>query len=254
MLGVWSGATDGYDSGFDWQTAQIAGGYAGIYHPHEVSPWDGPTGYYGVDRRTPLWPTEAKTWAPLRTWAVPSYADATMSLAFLADPNYPPPDDRTYTLELLSVPPGVPGAPPIGTTWILPRDEETGFAIELPTYRAETGVDAYELAFTIGAANLPGDMDGNGVVDFDDVGPFVLGLNDPGAFLDQFGLPPADRGDMDTDGDLDFDDINRFAMVLTVRPVQTVAEPSSVALLIAAVIILQYAVSRGRSGRYSRER
>jgi hypothetical protein len=87
-------------------------------------------------------------------------------------------------------------------------------------------------------------MDGNGVTDFDDVEPFVLGLNDPVAFAGQFGLPPADRGDMDTDGDFDFDDINQFAALLAVNGVQAVAEPSSLVLLIVAVISLVLGRSR----------
>jgi hypothetical protein len=167
-----------------------------------------------------------------------------MSLAFLPDPNFLPPDDRKYTLELLSVPLNVTGAPQVGTTWVLSPDEGAAFTLELPTYRAETGADAYQLALTFGAANQPGDMDGNGVVDFADVEPFVLGLNDPLAFANQFGLPPADRGDMDTDGDFDFDDINQFAALLAVSGVQAVPEPSSVVLLIVAVIGLVLGRSR----------
>jgi len=138
----------------------------------------------------------------------------------------------------------VSGAPPVGTTWVLPRNEETAFTVELPTYRAESGLDAYQLALTFGPVHEPGDMDGNGLVDFADVGPFVLALNDPAAYANRFGLAPADRGDLDTDGDLDFDDISAFAALLAVPGTRAVPEPSSWVLLVAAAVILVVGRSR----------
>jgi hypothetical protein len=61
---------------------------------------------------------------------------------------------------------------------------------------------------------LPGDLDCNGRVDFDDVDPFVLGMNNPSAYEAQYGISPEAKGDMDGDGDQDFDDIPCFSSTL----------------------------------------
>ncbi|MEW6250661.1 MAG: hypothetical protein AB1716_08425 [Planctomycetota bacterium] len=69
-----------------------------------------------------------------------------------------------------------------------------------------------------------GDADGNGVVDFNDINAWTLGLQDPrayalqypglGALHDPWGDPEAGsrvwHGDCDCDGDVDFDDLNPF--------------------------------------------
>ena len=62
---------------------------------------------------------------------------------------------------------------------------------------------------------LPGDMDFDGDVDFDDIEGFVLGLNDPAAYQAFHGAPPSWNGDADGDGDQDFDDIDDFLALLT---------------------------------------
>jgi hypothetical protein len=61
---------------------------------------------------------------------------------------------------------------------------------------------------------LAGDVDFDQDVDFDDIDDFVLGLNDPAAYEQLFGLPPSRKGDTDEDGDLDFDDIASFVDIL----------------------------------------
>jgi hypothetical protein len=61
---------------------------------------------------------------------------------------------------------------------------------------------------------IPGDMARDGDVDFDDIGPFVLGLTDPASYEAMFGVPPTVNGDLDQDGDFDFDDIDDFVAVL----------------------------------------
>jgi hypothetical protein len=64
-----------------------------------------------------------------------------------------------------------------------------------------------------------GDLDGDGDADFDDIDDFVLGLNDPQAYEDAFGVSPALRGDMDHSGGLDFDDIDDFVLRLNQQAV-----------------------------------
>lgn len=84
---------------------------------------------------------------------------------------------------------------------------------------------------TPGAPNRPamlvGDMDLDDDVDFDDIAPFVLALNDPATYQTDFGVPGSQRGDTDGDGDLDFDDIPGFVALLQNGAPQTVPEPSS---------------------------
>jgi len=98
---------------------------------------------------------------------------------------------------------------------------------------------------------LTGDMDGDGDVDFDDIGAFVLALNDPAAYEAMFGVPPAVRGDTDGDGDHDFDDIDGFVSILTspTGDVQSVVpEPSS-----AMLVVIAFATMVGFLGVRGRE-
>jgi hypothetical protein len=102
-----------------------------------------------------------------------------------------------------------------------------------------------------------GDMDGNGVVDFDDVDPFVLGLNDAAAYAQQYGVPPSVRGDIDADGDQDYDDINGFvALVAGARPggLRAVPEPATGLLAVAGLVVLLAVGKRSQSDQTDRLR
>lgn len=88
---------------------------------------------------------------------------------------------------------------------------------------------------------MTGDMDCDGDVDFDDIDDFVLGLNSPQDYENQFGVPPEMKGDTDGDGDLDFDDIDEFVSILNSplpEPPQTVPEPGTATLLAVAISVL----------------
>jgi endonuclease/exonuclease/phosphatase family metal-dependent hydrolase len=62
---------------------------------------------------------------------------------------------------------------------------------------------------------VPGDMDVDTDIDFDDIDDLVQGLNDPEGYAGTHGGVPASlHGDMDDDGDLDFDDIPPFVNLL----------------------------------------
>ena len=86
-----------------------------------------------------------------------------------------------------------------------------------------------------GGESLTGDLDHDRDVDFDDIDDFVLALNDPTAYFNQFGVPPAMTGDTDDDGDLDFDDIQGFVGILNspgaTASLRTIPEPGSLSLL-----------------------
>lgn len=78
----------------------------------------------------------------------------------------------------------------------------------------------------------PGDLDFNQQVDFDDIGAFVLGLNDPILYESVFGLPPTVNGDIDGNGSFDFDDIAGFVSLLTGESgAAVVPEPSTWAMI-----------------------
>jgi hypothetical protein len=90
------------------------------------------------------------------------------------------------------------------------------------------------------APPMPGDMDGDGNVEFDDVEGFLLGLNDASAYEAIYGLAAAVRGDTDGDGDLDFDDIGGFVSLLSgssqaLHPL-AVPEPGTHALVLLGVL------------------
>ena len=151
-MGVWSGATDGYDVDFDVPDTLPDAGYASIYHEFDADTWKGPTDFYRLDYRAPLAPGETKTWAPIHLWADPDgYGEPLMTLVIMPGADLVPPDDLKYTLELVYVPEGITEAPPVGTTWTLEPDKT--LEVEVPTYAAYSGRDAYQFAFT--AAPIP---------------------------------------------------------------------------------------------------
>jgi len=59
-----------------------------------------------------------------------------------------------------------------------------------------------------------GDMNFNGIVDFDDIAPFNEGLTDPAKYFTDWGIGAYVHGDTDGDGDIDFDDIPGFVALL----------------------------------------
>jgi hypothetical protein len=62
---------------------------------------------------------------------------------------------------------------------------------------------------------IPGDLNCDGVVDVDDINPFVLAIVDPVAY--QAAYPNCNflNGDCNGDGFVDFDDINAFVALLS---------------------------------------
>ncbi len=157
-MGAWSGATDNWDLDYDTELATYgAPGYAGVYHEKYVDGWMGPTAFYFNDLRAPLAPDESKTWDSIYIWADPIYSGEVMPFSMQADAANPPPTNRTYLLELLAVPDGVIGAPPVGTVWHLPQSDL--FTLFLPTWRSFNGLDSYHFAFTMTAAPEPGTLD-----------------------------------------------------------------------------------------------
>lgn len=76
-----------------------------------------------------------------------------MFLSLNADPLNMPPANWQYTLELLYVPPGISGAPPVGTTWDVPLDRT--FTVSVPTFASHDGLLGYRFAFSVYAVPEP---------------------------------------------------------------------------------------------------
>jgi hypothetical protein len=66
-----------------------------------------------------------------------------------------------------------------------------------------------------GYGPLPGDLNCNGVVGFDDINPFVLRLSSPAQYLVQYPNCPDVNGDINGNGTVGFDDINPFVALLS---------------------------------------
>jgi len=124
--------------------------------------------------------------------------------------------------------------------WNLGPILSSGFSIDQvsqlitrATYVGElgSGVQNFDILL-FEAAELIGDMDFNNRIDFDDIGSFVIALNDAPAYEQLFGHPPVFHGDTDGNGIFDFDDIPGFVALLGGGNLASVAAPEpSTALL-----------------------
>jgi hypothetical protein len=147
LLGVWSGATDLYDYEMDVRFEPTgASGYAGTYHVKGEDDWEGATGFYSSDIRAGLATDEGKTFAPIYVWADAANAGSVMYFSMEPGGLAVPPAEWQYALQLLAVPAGVSGAPPVGKTWPLTAES---FTLELPAWATNDGLTGYQFAFTI---------------------------------------------------------------------------------------------------------
>ena len=60
-----------------------------------------------------------------------------------------------------------------------------------------------------------GDLNCDGVLNFDDINPFVLALSDPAGYAAAFPGCPLANGDVNGDGSVNFDDIDPFVALLS---------------------------------------
>jgi hypothetical protein len=129
------------------------------------------------------------------------------------------------TLELSTLGPDGPFAPVAAAAansgryqWHLPETLPPSQTCHL---RLTLGTDPPSAAITPAAFEIVnpappplGDMNCDGVVDFEDINPFVLGLSDPATYLVAYPACGLQNGDCDFDGTVDFDDINCFVALL----------------------------------------
>ena len=161
MISAWSGAGDDFDAGLDRPLEIIGYGAAAFYHETGLAGWSGPTDFFVTDYRGPLPESEAREWTQLYLWANPdAYLGDLMYLSLDPAADLTPPSNRTYMLELVAVPEGVPDAPPVGTQWNIPSTD--GFMLELPTYTTYDGLDSYEFTFSVGPVECLADIGGSG--------------------------------------------------------------------------------------------
>ena len=99
-------------------------------------------------------------------------------------------------------------------TTLDPNDSATFFTIQEFTTNNNTW-STYVAQLSYG---LPGDLNCDGVVNFDDINPFVLALSDPAGYQIAFPNCNIMNGDCNGDGLVNFDDINAFVAILTGPP------------------------------------
>jgi hypothetical protein len=73
----------------------------------------------------------------------------------------------------------------------------------------------FSACIAISGSAFPGDLNCDGVVNFDDINPFVLALSDPAAYAATYPDCPITNGDCNGDGFVNFDDINAFVALLS---------------------------------------
>ena len=79
-------------------------------------------------------------------------------------------------------------------------------------YICDRGGEVFKI---VPAGPHKGDLNNDGVVNFDDVDAFVLALFDPAGYQTHYGYPATQAGDLNCDGLVDFDDISPFVALLT---------------------------------------
>jgi hypothetical protein len=107
----------------------------------------------------------------------------------------------------------------------------------------DPGISGYVLSLVPAPAFMPGDLNGDDMVNFGDLTPFVLALTDTAAYDAMFPeLVDTRVGRCDTSGDsaCNFGDLTPFVNLLTGEPGSSSAipEPSMVLLAVAAGVLL----------------
>ena len=155
LFGVSKSASDINDSS-DRATATGYDLYAATYHDCSTEPtWDGPTGFFDTDMRSPIGAGQSKTWT-IYVWAAPSLPSDASFVGIDFGYNIGTlPTDISFTLALRAKPVGVTGGPATGTVWDLSRQP---YGVNLPVYRTSNGLDGYVFDFTATAIPEPSSL------------------------------------------------------------------------------------------------
>ncbi len=99
-----------------------------------------------------------------------------------------------------------------------------------PSDAFSIAVDNFDIRLPVALAHLPGDFDGSGTVDTQDINPFILALTNPGQYQTQYGVDPVVY-DTNSDAVINTEDINPFIIILTGGAPAIIPEPASFTLL-----------------------
>ena len=88
----------------------------------------------------------------------------------------------------------------------------------LGTFGAATPGSGTDSAFFRYQGQAPGDLNCDGMIDFDDINPFVLALTDPAGYAANYPQCDIRGADANFDGRVDFDDINPFVALISPMP------------------------------------
>lgn len=121
------------------------------YHDKDVDGWNGPTGFYQRDVRSPvpLQEGQTKSWL-IYIWATPDMPVTCNTIdvvcfSLIPNPIYWP-EDLGFNLTLKAKPQGIVDGPNTGTTWELGLSH--GAILQLPMYRTNNGLTGYQFELT----------------------------------------------------------------------------------------------------------
>ena len=99
----------------------------------------------------------------------------------------------------------------------------------------EEAIGLYNAALGISAV-IPGDLNGDGAVNFGDLAPFSTALSDPAGFSAAYPDGNIEACDVNGDGSCNFGDLGGFSDLLTGGNAASVPEPSTMALLLVGFL------------------
>ncbi len=88
--------------------------------------------------------------------------------------------------------------------------EPPGQTVSVAAQRLAQALTPLQIVTQAYALPVPGDLNCDGAVGFDDINPFILALGHPAAYADEFPYCDIMLGDVNGDGTFDFADINPF--------------------------------------------
>ena len=80
-----------------------------------------------------------------------------------------------------------------------------------------------------------GDMNGDGLVNNNDINPFVMALVDRRGYIEAYGLDPDWVGDITGSGRISNNDIGAFVSLLTAGQAASIPEPASALMLVVGL-------------------